>query len=73
MLVQPADVTREEDVQALARRALEPTGALDVWVSNAGVTLFGSLESAPLDEHRRVIETSLFGAILGREQPAAAS
>jgi short-subunit dehydrogenase len=65
VLVQPTDVTREEDVQTLARRALEPTGAIDVWVNNAGVTLFGSLEAAPLDEHRRVIETNLFGAMHG--------
>jgi short-subunit dehydrogenase len=64
-LVQPTDVRREEDVGALARRALELTGSLDVWVNNAGVTLFGSLESAPLDEHRQVIETNLFGAIHG--------
>lgn len=64
-VIRRADVTREDDVQALARLALEQTGALDVWVNNAGVTLFGSIEQGPLDEHRRVIETNLFGAIHG--------
>jgi NAD(P)-dependent dehydrogenase (short-subunit alcohol dehydrogenase family) len=59
------DVTREEDVKRLAGAALERFGAVDVWVNNAGVTLFGSLEDAPLEEHRRVIETNLFGAIHG--------
>lgn len=61
----PTDVTREHEVQALARRALLHSGVIDVWINNAGVTLFGSLEGAPMDEHRLVIETNLFGAIYG--------
>jgi NAD(P)-dependent dehydrogenase (short-subunit alcohol dehydrogenase family) len=58
-----SDVTREEDMRRLVGVALEAFGRIDVWVQNAGVTLFGSLEGAPLEEHRRVIETNLFGAI----------
>jgi NAD(P)-dependent dehydrogenase (short-subunit alcohol dehydrogenase family) len=61
----PTDVSLEADVRALARAALEQTGRIDVWVNNAGVTLFGSLEDGPLDEHRQVIEVNLFGAIHG--------
>lgn len=64
-VIQQTDVTREDDVQALARFALEQTGTLDVWVNNAGVTRFGSIEEGPIDEHRQVIETNLFGAIHG--------
>jgi NAD(P)-dependent dehydrogenase (short-subunit alcohol dehydrogenase family) len=60
-LVVPTDVTREADVQHLVEAALAPAGRIDVWVNNAGVTTFGSLESASFDEHRRVIETNLFG------------
>lgn len=59
------DVTREDDVGALADAALARTGHIDVWVNNAGVTLFGSLEKAPFEEHRRVIETNLYGAMHG--------
>jgi NAD(P)-dependent dehydrogenase (short-subunit alcohol dehydrogenase family) len=59
------DVTREEDVRRLADTAVQTFGGIDVWVNNAGVTLFGSLEQAPLEEHRRVIEVNLFGAIHG--------
>ena len=59
------DVRREEDVLNLARVALEHTGEVDVWVNNAGVTAFGSLEEIPLDEHRRVLDTNVFGAIHG--------
>jgi NAD(P)-dependent dehydrogenase (short-subunit alcohol dehydrogenase family) len=60
-----ADVTREADMIWLVESALARWGRIDVWVNNAGVTLFGSLEEAPMDEHRRVIEVNLFGAING--------
>lgn len=60
----PTDVTREEDVKRLADAALDYAGHVDVWVNNAGVTLFAPLDQAPFDEHRRVIETNLFGPML---------
>jgi NAD(P)-dependent dehydrogenase (short-subunit alcohol dehydrogenase family) len=60
----PTDVTVEADVDALAEAALAETGSIDVWINNAGVTLFSKLDDAPFTEHRRVIETNLFGAIL---------
>jgi NAD(P)-dependent dehydrogenase (short-subunit alcohol dehydrogenase family) len=59
------DVTREADVSELARRALELTGQIDVWVNNAGVTAFGLLEATPLEELQRVVETNLWGAVHG--------
>lgn len=61
--VVPTDVTREDDVAHLVAASLELEGRIDVWVNNAGVTLFALLERAPLDEHRRVIETNLFGPL----------
>jgi NAD(P)-dependent dehydrogenase (short-subunit alcohol dehydrogenase family) len=60
-----ADVTQEVDVVGLAHRALALSGKIDVWVNNAGVTAFGMLESTPLAEHRRVLETNLWGAVHG--------
>jgi short-subunit dehydrogenase len=59
------DVTREGDVQTLAARALELTGNIDVWVNNAGVTTFGALESTDIADHRRVVETNLWGSVYG--------
>jgi short-subunit dehydrogenase len=38
---------------------------LDVWVNNAGVTLFAKLEDGDFALHRRVIETNLYGSIYG--------
>jgi short-subunit dehydrogenase len=61
----PTDVSSEVEVRALAAAATRQTGVVDVWVNNAGVTLFGSLEESPMEEHRQVLEVNLFGAIYG--------
>ncbi len=61
----PTDVTREEEVEALARRALMRFGTIDVWFNNAGVGIFGRLEEIPTDAWRRVIETNVFGYVHG--------
>jgi short-subunit dehydrogenase len=60
-----ADVTRDQEVDTLARRAIETFGRIDVWINNAAVALFAKFEEAPLDAYRRVIETNLFGYIYG--------
>jgi NAD(P)-dependent dehydrogenase (short-subunit alcohol dehydrogenase family) len=60
-----ADVTVEADVAALAFAALDRWGRIDVWINNAGVTLYALLEQAPLEQHRQVIEVNLFGAMIG--------
>ncbi len=64
-LVVVTDVTKEDDVARLASEAMGVTGRIDVWVNNAGVTLFSLLEDAPFEEHRRVLETNLHGAMHG--------
>lgn len=61
----PTDVTREEEVEALARKALMRFGTIDVWFNNAGVGVFGKLEEIPSDAWRRVVETNLFGYLYG--------
>lgn len=58
-----ADVTSEADVARLVDTALALTGSIDVWINNAGVTAFGTLESIPIADHRRVLETNLWGAV----------
>jgi short-subunit dehydrogenase len=65
VLVVPTDVSREDEVEALAERAVEHFGQIDVWINNAGVGLYARFERAPLEEYRQVIETNLFGPIYG--------
>jgi NAD(P)-dependent dehydrogenase (short-subunit alcohol dehydrogenase family) len=59
------DVTEEAAVRRLADAALELTGRIDVWVNNAGVTAFAPLLEGPFEDHRRVFETNVYGAIFG--------
>jgi NAD(P)-dependent dehydrogenase (short-subunit alcohol dehydrogenase family) len=64
-LAVPTDVTRREEVEALARRAVEAYGRLDVWVNNAGVGSIGPLLSTPPETFQRVIDTDLMGYVHG--------
>src|SRR5579864_3957193 len=64
-LVVPTDVTVEEEVEELARQAVDNFGAIDVWVNNAGVGLYARFVDSPADDFRRVLETNLFGCIYG--------
>ena len=48
-LAVPTDVTREDQVEELGRRALERFGRIDVWFNNAGVGIFGRFEDLPTD------------------------
>lgn len=57
------DVTQEQDVERLLETALAVSGTIDVWINNAGVTLFAHLDQGPFEQHRRVIETNLFGSM----------
>jgi NAD(P)-dependent dehydrogenase (short-subunit alcohol dehydrogenase family) len=59
------DVTDEAAVRRLAEAALGVTGRIDVWVNNAGVTTFAPLLAGPIEDHRRVFETNVYGAIHG--------
>lgn len=61
----PTDVSREADVQALARAAIAEFGEIDIWVNNAGVLLWGEIDSTPIEEWRRVIDVNLFGCVHG--------
>jgi NAD(P)-dependent dehydrogenase (short-subunit alcohol dehydrogenase family) len=64
-LTVPTDTSDEAAVAALARRAAEGFGGIDVWVNNAGVYLLGSLEATPPEAFRRVLETNFFGYVHG--------
>jgi NAD(P)-dependent dehydrogenase (short-subunit alcohol dehydrogenase family) len=59
----PTDVTQDADVQRLMQASLAVEGRIDVWVNNAGTTLFAPLDQGPFEDHLRVIDTNLFGAM----------
>jgi len=61
----PTDVTDPEQVRALALRAIETFGNIDVWINNVGTGAVGQFERVPLRAHQRVIEANLLGHLYG--------
>jgi NAD(P)-dependent dehydrogenase (short-subunit alcohol dehydrogenase family) len=59
------DVSRLEDIRALADATLEAFGAVHVVCNNAGVVVGGRVEELTDDEWRWVVDVDLWGAING--------
>jgi NAD(P)-dependent dehydrogenase (short-subunit alcohol dehydrogenase family) len=64
-IVVPTDVTDPEAVQALAARAVDEFGRLDVWVNNAAVSVFGRITDVPLKDFQRVLDVNVSGYVHG--------
>jgi len=60
-----ADVTDAAQMRDLARVAMEEFGRIDIWINNAGMSLWGPFEDIPLDSHAQLVEMNLLGAING--------
>jgi NAD(P)-dependent dehydrogenase (short-subunit alcohol dehydrogenase family) len=64
-LAVPTDVTDPAQVDKLADSAASAFGGIDVWVNNAGTSMWGPFEEIPLESQARLIELNLLGAIYG--------
>ncbi|MFL5344777.1 MAG: SDR family NAD(P)-dependent oxidoreductase [Hyalangium sp.] len=64
-LVQACDVTKPEQVEALAEAAFSRLGGVDLLVNNAGVACGGEVGELPLEEWKRVLDVNLWGVIHG--------
>lgn len=60
-----ADVSKREDVEAIARKAQEAFGGFDTWVNNAGIGMYGKLEEVEVADMRKLFETNLWGLVYG--------
>ena len=60
-----ADVADPEAVEAIAALAIEQFGALDTWVNNAGVGMYGKLTETPLRDKRRLFDVDFWGVVHG--------
>ena len=58
------DTTSLADLERAVSEATALFGGVDILVANAGTELFGSVETVPLDEWKKVIEINLEGAML---------
>src|SRR5215213_1802580 len=64
-LAVPTDVTDPDQVRELADAAINAFGGIDVWVNNAGTSMWGRFEEVPLESQSRLVELNLLGAING--------
>jgi NAD(P)-dependent dehydrogenase (short-subunit alcohol dehydrogenase family) len=55
------DVRRQDEVEAFVADVLEQEGRIDCLVNNAGLGIFGPVETLTGDEWREVIDTNLSG------------
>lgn len=60
-----ADVTRREDMEALATLALERFGRIDVLVCNAGVMPLSPVEELRVDDWMRMVDVNVKGVLHG--------
>jgi short-subunit dehydrogenase len=60
-----ADVGKEDEVRAVARKAIERFGGFDTWVNNAGVSIFGRNEEVSREDQRRLFDTNFWGVVHG--------
>ena len=58
------DTTSLADLERAVEEATERFGGVDVLIANAGIELFGSVETVPIDQWRQVLEVNLEGAML---------
>ncbi len=59
----PTDLTQIEQVQALAKTALDRFGRVDILVNNAGYGQMGPIELIPPDAVQRQMQVNVLGAI----------
>src|SRR5688572_3396206 len=62
-----ADVTDRDSIVAAATRVQDELGGADILVNNAGVMLTAPFGSNQREEHRRMVETNLLGAMTATE------
>lgn len=60
-----ADVGVESEVRSAAAEALKLFGGWDVWVNDAGVSIFGPVRETPLEDHKRLFDTNYWGVVHG--------
>lgn len=60
-----ADVADSSYPERVGEVAESEFGGFDSWVNNAAVSLYGTLEEASEEEHRRVFDVGYFGTVAG--------
>lgn len=60
-----ADVAMQDEVEAIANKAITAFGGFDTWVNNAAVAIYGSLDEVPIQDQRRLFDVNYWGVVHG--------
>jgi short-subunit dehydrogenase len=60
-IVVPADVAREDDMDALVARAVDAFGRLDAILCNAGFGIYGTIDAISASQMQQLIDTNYLG------------
>jgi short-subunit dehydrogenase len=60
-----ADVSKADDAQRVADTAIAEFGAIDTWVNNAGVSIYGRLTEIDIEDARRLFDVNFWGVVHG--------
>lgn len=61
--IKQMDVAADESVETCIKEIVEKEGRIDVLVNNAGVSLFGSIESISMQQAQDMFNTNFFGIL----------
>ena len=62
------NVSKQEEVQALIKYAIDTYGTLDIMVNNAGINHDGMLHKMPVENWQTVIDVDLTGVFYGTQE-----
>jgi short-subunit dehydrogenase len=62
-LALPCDVTDRENVRGLAERCVDHLAGIDIWINNAGISVYGDTEKTTMDDFHSVMSVNFFGAV----------
>lgn len=62
------NVSKQEEVQALVKYAIDTYGTLDIMVNNAGINRDGMLHKMPVENWQMVIDVDLTGVFFGTQE-----
>ncbi|GAA3568927.1 SDR family oxidoreductase [Amycolatopsis ultiminotia] len=65
------DVTRAEDHEVLARRAIDEFGRIDFWINNAGIFPFAEVPDITPEQIRATLSVNVEGVLFGAQAAAA--
>jgi short-subunit dehydrogenase len=66
-----ADVSDYDQVERIARHAIDRFGSIDTWVNNAAVAAYATVEQLSADELDRIVRVNLLGQMYGSKVAVA--